>query len=83
MCIRDRYNTVFIIGLAIGPLVISLTGIEGWLPFIVIAAMSFIAIVPLITLDIADQELPEKKSLPILATIIAAPTIFGAAILCG
>ena len=77
------YNTVFIIGFAIGPLVISLTGIEGWLPFIVIAAMSFIAIIPLITFNIADQELPEKKSLPILATIIAAPTIFGATILCG
>ena len=65
------YNTVFIIGLAIGPLVISLTGIEGWFPFIVIASMSFIAILPLITLDIADVDLPEKKSLPILATIIA------------
>ena len=73
------YNTVFIIGFAIGPLVISLTGIEGWLPFIVIAAMSFIAIIPLITFNIADQELPEKKSHPYLATIITAPTIIGAA----
>ena len=31
------YNTVFVIGFAIGPMVISLTGIEGWFPFIIIS----------------------------------------------
>ena len=77
------YNTVFVIGFAIGPMVISLTGIEGWLPFVVIAALSFLAIIPLITIKIDDPKLPEKKSLPVFAAIIAAPTIFGAAILCG
>ncbi|MDA7688468.1 MFS transporter [Pelagibacteraceae bacterium] len=77
------YNTVFVIGFAIGPMVISLTGIEGWLPFVIIAALSFLAIIPLITIKIDDPKLPEKKSLPVFAAIIAAPTIFGAAILCG
>ena len=77
------YNTVFVIGFAIGPMVISLTGIEGWLPFVVIAALSFLAIIPLITIKIDDPKLPEKKSLPVFGAIIAAPTIFGAAILCG
>ena len=77
------YNTVFVIGFAIGPMVISLTGIEGWLPFVVIATLSFLAIIPLITIKIDDPKLPEKKSLPVFAAIIAAPTIFGAAILCG
>lgn len=77
------YNTVFVIGFAIGPMVISLTGIEGWLPFVVIAALSFLAIIPLITIKIDDPQLPEKKSLPVFAAIVAAPTIFGAAILCG
>tara|TARA_B100001057_G_scaffold264771_1_gene264995 strand:+ start:1132 stop:2289 length:1158 start_codon:yes stop_codon:yes gene_type:complete len=77
------YNTVFVIGFALGPMVLYVTGIDGWLPFIVISALSFAAIIPLITLEIDDPELPEKKSLPVLATIIAAPTIFGAAILCG
>ena len=77
------YNTVFVIGFAIGPMVISLTGIEGWFPFVVIAALSFLAIIPLITIKIDDPKLPEKKSLPVFAAIIAAPTIFGAAILCG
>tara|TARA_S200000501_G_C20819236_1_gene742036 strand:- start:72 stop:1229 length:1158 start_codon:yes stop_codon:yes gene_type:complete len=77
------YNTVFVIGFAIGPMVISLTGIEGWLPFVVIAALSFLAIIPLITIKIDDPKLPEKKSLPVFAAIIGAPTIFGAAILCG
>ena len=77
------YNTVFVIGFAIGPMVISLTGIEGWLPFVVIAALSFLAIIPLITIKIDDPKLPKKKSLPVFAAIIAAPTIFGAAILCG
>lgn len=77
------YNTVFVIGFAIGPMVISLTGIEGWLPFMVIAGLSFLAIIPLTTIKIDDPKLPEKKSLPVFAAIIAAPTIFGAAILCG
>ena len=77
------YNTVFVIGFASGPIVLSFTGIEGWLPFIVISSLSFIAILPLIMLEIEDPKLPDKKSLPVFAAIIAAPTIFGAAILCG
>ena len=77
------YNTVFVIGFASGPMVLSLTGIEGWLPFIVISSLSFIAILPLIMLEIEDPKLPDKKSLPVFAAIIAAPPIFGAAILCG
>ena len=77
------YNTVFVIGFASGPMVLSLTGIDGWLPFIVISSLSFIAILPLIMLEIEDPKLPDKKSLPVFAAIIAAPTIFGAAILCG
>ena len=77
------YNTVFVTGFALGPMVLYITGIDGWLPFIVISALSFIAIIPLVALEIDDPELPEKKTLPVLATIIAAPTIFGAAILCG
>ena len=77
------YNTVFVIGFASGPIVLSFTGIEGWLPFIVISSLSFIAILPLIMLEIEDPKLPDKTSLPVFAAIIAAPTIFGAAILCG
>ena len=77
------YNTVFVIGFALGPMVLYMTGIEGWLPFVVISALSFAAIIPLVTMEIDDPELPEKKTLPVLATIVAAPTIFGAAILCG
>ena len=77
------YNTVFVIGFALGPMVLYVTGIEGWLPFVVISALSFAAIIPLVTMEIDDPKLPEKKTLPVLATIIAAPTIFGAAILCG
>ena len=77
------YNTVFVIGFALGPMVLYMTGIEGWLPFVVISALSFAAIIPLVTMEIDDPKLPNKKTLPVLTTIIAAPTIFGAAILCG
>jgi len=77
------YNTVFVIGFALGPMVLYMTGIEGWLPFVVISALSFAAIIPLVTMEIDDPKLPDKKTLPVLTTIIAAPTIFGAAILCG
>ena len=43
-------------------MVISLTGIEGWLPFIVISSLSFLAVIPLITINVEDPVLPEKKS---------------------
>lgn len=77
------YNTIFVLGFAIGPVVLSFTGIEGWLPFLVIASLSFLAIVPLLLLKIQKLELPKHKSLPVFSAIFAAPTIFGAAILCG
>ena len=51
--------------------------------FIVISSLSFLAVIPLITINVDDPVLPEKKSLPVFAAIIAAPTIFGAALLCG
>ena len=77
------YNTIFVFGFAIGPVVLSFTGIEGWLPFLVIASLSFLAIIPLLLLKIEKLELPKHKSLPVFSAILAAPTIFGAAILCG
>ena len=81
--IISLYNAFFMIGFALGPMILSFTGTEGWFPFIVISSLSFIAILPLILLDISDPELPEKKPLPVIATIFAAPTIFGAAVICG
>tara|TARA_X000000368_G_scaffold385037_1_gene344042 strand:- start:855 stop:2015 length:1161 start_codon:yes stop_codon:yes gene_type:complete len=81
--IISLYNAFFMIGFALGPIILSFTGTEGWFPFIVISSLSFIAILPLILLDISDPELPEKKPLPVIATIFAAPTIFGAAVICG
>jgi len=77
------YNTIFVLGFAIGPIVLSFTGIEGWLPFIVIGSLSFVATLPLILLKVEKIQLPKNRSLPVFSAIIAAPTIFGAAILCG
>ena len=81
--IISLYNAFFMIGFCLGPLILSYVGTEGWFPFIVISSLSFIAILPLILLDIEDPELPEKKPLPVSLTIISAPTIFGAALICG
>ena len=99
MCIRDRmltladdsnrgkvvttYNMVFAIGFAIGPAVIGLTGLEGSIPFITIALISFIVIIPILTLKVEAPDLSDHKPIPVLLAVIAAPTIFGAAILMG
>ena len=77
------YNMVFAIGFAIGPAVIGLTGLEGSLPFITIALISFIVIIPMLTLRVEAPELSEHRPIPVLLAVIAAPTIFGAAILMG
>ena len=77
------YNLVFVAGFTLGPIILSYTGIEGWLPFIVIASLSLCATIPLMILKIETPKLPEHKSLPVLTSLIAAPTIFGAALLVG
>jgi MFS family permease len=77
------YNLVFVAGFALGPVMLSYTGIEGWLPFIVIASLSFCATIPLMVLETNSPELPTHSSMPVLLTVIAAPTIFGAALLVG
>ena len=77
------YNLVFVGGFALGPVILSYTGIEGWLPFIVIASLSFCATIPLLTLNIETPQLPKHSAMPVFLSIVAAPTIFGAAILVG
>ena len=77
------YNLVFVGGFALGPVMLSYTGIEGWLPFIVIASLSFCATIPLLTLNIETPQLPKHSAMPVFLSIVAAPTIFGAAILVG
>ena len=77
------YNLVFVAGFALGPVMLSYTGIEGWLPFIVIASLSFCATIPLMVLETNPPKLPTHYSMPVLLTVIAAPTIFGAALLVG
>ena len=77
------YNMVFAIGFAIGPAVIGLTGLEGSIPFITIALISFIVIIPILTVKVEAPDLSDHKPISVLLAVIAAPTIFGAAILMG
>jgi len=81
--IITTYNLVFVAGFALGPVILSYTGIEGWFPFIVIASLSFCSIIPLLTLNAKSPQLPKHSSMPVLISIVAAPTIFGAALLVG
>ena len=81
--IVTTYNVVFALGFAIGPIILSFTGIEGSFPFLMIALISFIVILPVLIIKVEAPELPKHKPLPVFLTILAAPTIFGAAILIG
>ena len=81
--IVTTYNVVFALGFAIGPIILSFTGIEGSFPFLMIALISFIVILPVLIIKVEAPKLPKHKPLPVFLTILAAPTIFGAAILIG
>ena len=79
------YATVLSLGFALGPMILAGTGFEGGLPFYVCAAISVIAIAPLIT---AWHEAPRSEAgdVPAIAPLRflrTDPTVMGAVILFG
>ena len=76
--VSGLYNTVFAGTLALGPMVIPLTGIEGWAPFLVGAGFVVLAGVPLLW---AGEHMPSihgHSSFGIFRFVGLAPTLCAA-----
>jgi MFS family permease len=79
------YATVLSLGFAAGPMILTIVGHGGALPFIVCAALSLLCILPLATAwaDAPRSHADEAPGLPPLRFLRSDPTVMGAVILFG
>jgi len=81
--IMGIYASVMALGFVLGPLVINLTGIDGWLPFAVVSAALGVALLPV---ALARQVVPAVSvhgAVSLASAFAAAPTIMMAALVAG
>lgn len=77
------YATLFCIGYAAGPLLIGVTGSEGWLPFVACAGALVVALAPLALVRGVDRALASPGSSNLLLVWRLAPVALGAALVFG
>lgn len=75
--IISLYAAALSAGFGLGPLVLSLTGIEGWPPFLVNAAISVVATLPLLGVGRASREFGRGRGVSPLRMFARAPLIVG------
>ncbi len=79
--IMGLYVTVMAAGFGAGPLLLVLTGTEGWTPFLVGAGFIAIASLPLIWARTGAPNLEGRASFSIVRFMAIAPTLAGAVLL--
>jgi MFS family permease len=78
---RDRgrvmglYAAVLAGGFAVGPVVIGLVGIEGWLPFLLVAIAVALAAVPVVFAAGLAPRMPAHQGMPLAAILRAQPLV--------
>ena len=72
------YAAALSAGFGAGPLVLSLTGIEGWPPFLVNAGISALAMLPLLAVGEASEGFARERGTGPLRMFARAPAIVGA-----
>ena len=72
------YAAALSAGFGTGPLILSLTGIEGWAPFLVNAAISALATLPLFGIGNVSRGFGRERGAGPLRMFARAPTILGA-----
>lgn len=75
------YGAVLSGSFAVGPIIISVTGIEGWLPFVVSAALIALAALPLVWSRDLSPVLEGRASFGVLSFFVVAPTLVAAVFL--
>ncbi len=71
------YAAALSAGFGIGPLLLSITGINGWAPFLANAAITALAIVPLLGVGDASHSFGRERSSNPLVMFARAPLIVG------
>jgi MFS family permease len=80
--VMGLYATVMAAGFASGPVLLALTGTEGWLPFIAIAAAALFALVPLLLIG-SPPPLEGEMHLDIFGAARTVPLVIAAALAAG
>jgi MFS family permease len=69
------YNALFIASMALGPLIIPIAGIDGWLPFIIGAFFVVLASIPLFWVGTSTLTLHGNSSFNLLSFVFVAPVL--------
>lgn len=77
------YATVMAAGYVSGPLLVSVTGIEGWVPFLAVAAASLFGLVPVLLVRSARPALDRKMQINLFGVMRAVPLVMAAAFVTG
>jgi MFS family permease len=77
------YATVMAGGFVGGPLLLSLTGINGWIPFLAVAVASLFALVPVLLIRSAPPALDRALHLDLFGVMRAVPLVMAAALVAG
>lgn len=72
------YNIMLSAGFAAGPLVLLVVGVEGWMPFLISAAILFVAALPMLVTPVADPVFEGTPSFSVARYFLVAPTLAGA-----
>lgn len=77
------YASVMALGFVLGPLVVNLTGIDGWLPFVVVSVALGVALLPVALARQVAPAVSVHGAVSIAAAFAAAPTVMMAALVAG
>lgn len=77
------YATVMALGFASGPVLLTLTGTAGWLPFVAITGAALFALVPLLLIGMAPPALESEMHLDIFGAARSVPLVIAAALAAG
>src|SRR5262245_8334005 len=77
------YASVMALGFVLGPLIINLTGIEGWTPFVAVSAALGVALLPVAFARQVAPSVSGHGTTGVVGAFAAAPTVMLAALVAG
>lgn len=81
--IMSTYAMVLAGGFVLGPLIVNLTGIDGWVPFLVVSASLALAMVPVALARDVAPTMVDHSRMGIGQALAIAPTVMIAALVAG